>query len=139
MKKKQDWQVILVEFLDKHKDTAFEWGKWDCCIFSNAALKAISGNNVIPKELKWKDEASAQKAIKDYGKTLKGALTKACKKAGMEEIHIGFATAGDLILYKEESELAGIHDGFNIISPTDDGLAVKSPELAVKAWRVPNG
>ena len=139
MKKKEDWQTLLAKFLESHTQTPFEWGKWDCCIFSNAALKAISGKNVIPKELKWEDEDSAMQAIKEYGKTLNGALTKACKNAGMEVIPIGFATAGDLILYKEESELAGIHDGFNIISPTDDGLAVKPPELAVKAWRVPNG
>jgi len=139
MKKKADWQTLLTDFLLDHQDTPFEWGKWDCCIFSNAALKAISGKNVIPKELKWKDEATAMKAIKDYGKTLNGALTKACKASGMEVIGISYATAGDLILYKEESELAGIHDGFNIISPTDDGLAVKDPSLAIKAWRVPYG
>ena len=139
MKKNLDWQNSLDEFLHKHANTPFEWGKWDCCLFSNAALKAICGKDVIPKELKWKDEITAQKAIKEYGKTLKGALTKACKKAGMENISLAFATAGDLILYKEETELAGIHDGFNIISPTDDGLAVKSPQLAIKAWRVPNG
>ena len=109
MKKLPDWQILLDDFLIKHKDTAFAWGKWDCCIFSNAALKEISGKKVIPAELKWKDEESAMKSIKDYGKTLKGALTKACKKAGMEVVPLGFVTAGDLILYKEESELAGIH------------------------------
>ena len=139
MKKKADWQTLLTDFLLDHQDTPFEWGKWDCCIFSNAALKAISGKNVIPKQLKWKDEATAMKAIKDYGKTLNGALTKACKASGMEVIEVAYATAGDLILYKEESELAGIHDGFNIVSPTDDGLAVKDPSLAIKAWRVPYG
>ena len=139
MKKKSDWQVLLIEFIEEHKDTPFEWGKWDCCIFANAALKAISGKNVIPKDLKWKDEKTAMKAIKDYGKTLNGALTKACKGAGMEVIQPAFATAGDLILFKEESELAGIHDGFNILAPTDDGITTKDPSLTIKAWRVPRG
>ena len=139
MKKQPDWQTLLTDFLQEHQETPFEWGTWDCCMFSNAALKAISGEDVIPEELSWSDQESALKAIKDYGKTLQGALTKACKLAGMEVININYATAGDLILYKEESQLAGIHDGFNIISPTDDGLAVKHPRLALKAWRVPDG
>ena len=139
MKKKQDWQILLNDFIEQNKDKDFAWGSWDCCIFSNAAIKAMTGKNVIPKTLKWKDEESAKVAIKDYGKDLKGALTKACKKAGLEEIGTAYMTAGDLILYKEETTLAGIHDGFNIISPTDGGLSVKSPELAVKAWRVPRG
>jgi hypothetical protein len=139
MQKKPDWQKLLNEFLAEHKDKDFAWGEWDCCIFSNAALKAICGEDVIPKELKWTDEKSAQKAIKTYGKTLKGALTKACKAAGMKEINVNYATAGDLICYKEESELAGIHDGFNIITPTDGGFSAKQPSLALKAWRIPDG
>ena len=137
MKKKPDWQVLLNDFLIEHKDTPFVWGKWDCCIFANAALKAISGKNVIPADLKWKDEASAAIAIKKYGKTLGKSLDKAAKEAGLEVIKPAFATAGDLVLYKEESELAGIHDGFNIVSPSEEGLVTKSPELIKKAWRVP--
>ena len=139
MKKKLDWQILLSEFLEQHAFTEFEWGKWDCCIFANAAIKAMSGKDVIPKTLKWKDETSAYKAIKDYGKTLNGALTKACKNAKMESIKPAFVTAGDLVLFKEESELAGIHDGFNIVAPSDGGIQTKSPDLIIKAWRIPSG
>ena len=136
MKKKEDWIDIFFEFVRENKDKPFEWGKWDCCIFANSCIKAMTGQNLIPSTLKWKNEETAMKAIKDYGKTLKGAVTKACKAKKLEEVKPAFITTGDLVVFKEESELVGISDGFNILSPSDDGIEFKSHDLIVKGWRI---
>ena len=64
MKKKLDWQAFLFAYIDENKFAPFEWGKWDCCKFSDGCIKAMTGKSLIPKELKWKNEESAMAAIK---------------------------------------------------------------------------
>ena len=131
-----DWQVAYAEFVAAHRGDSFVWGKWDCVLFSDALIKAITGKSIIPKELKWKTEPEARKAIKAYGKNLLGAVAKAAKASGLKEIPLGFMTQGDLVVYKEETQLCGICDGFHIIGPSDEGLGHKSLELAIKAFRI---
>ena len=136
MKKKEDWIDIFFEFVRDNKDKPFGWGKWDCCIFANACIKAMTGQNLIPSSLKWKDKESANKAIKDYGKTLSGAVAKACKAKKLQTIKPMFVTTGDLVVFKEGSELVGMSDGFNILAPSDSGIEFKSHELITKSWRI---
>lgn len=135
MRKLDNWYMLFFDHAREVKDIPFEWGKWDCCKFSNSFIKKITGKNLIPKDLKWTDEKSAKKAIAKYG-TLNKALTTICKDAGLKTIKPMMVTTGDLVLYKEESELVGISDGYNILSATDDGLTFKSHELVIKAWRI---
>ena len=106
-----------------------------CCLFSNACLKAITGKDIIPKTLKWKDEESAYEAIKKYNGTLGKSVAKACKKAGMREIPKSFVQKGDLVIYKEENELVGIWDGYAVLTPTDDCLGVKNNVDILEVWR----
>ena len=98
MKKLQDWDVRYRKFVQKNKNKPFVWGDWDCCRFVDGLVKEITGEHLIPETLDWTDEVTANKTIKDYGKTL--------------------------------------YDGFNILSPTDDGINVASNDLAIKVWRI---
>ena len=140
MKRLPDWDIKLAEFLKKNRERDFEWGTWDCCIFANACLKEISGQDVIPKSLKWKDEKTAYKAIKDYGETLDKALEKAALAAGMEPIEVQYVTTGDLVVVMDDNKpVAGISDGSRVMSPSDGGYAFSLPSLIEKAWRVPYG
>ena len=140
MKKFGNWEQLLSEFIDKHRNKPFEWGVWDCCVFSDSAVESMTGERVIPKSLKWKDEKDAKKTIKAYGgSTLLKATIKACKDKGLENIDVPYVRNGDIVVYKEKSYLLGISTGFNIVSPSEDGLAFKDNDLAIKAWRIPNG
>jgi len=136
MRKKADWQNIFIEFIEENRFKKFEWGKWDCCLFADACIKAMTGESVIPATLKWNNKETAQEAIVNYGKTLNGALTKACKAKKIKQIKPIYVTTGDLVLFKEETELVGISDGFNILAPSDNGLNVKSHDLIKKVWRI---
>ena len=114
----------------------FEWGKNDCCKFSNALIKQITGEDLIPKKLKWKDEASAMKAIASYGGDLETSIEKACNAKGVGEIDKAFMTCGDLVVYEQNgSSLVGMCNGFGILTPTDDGIAVLDCDLAHRVWR----
>lgn len=136
MKKLIDWEITFNAFVDENKNKPFAWGSWDCCKFSNACIKKITGEDLIPKTLKWKDETSAMESIKKYGKTLLKSIDKACKSKKIAVIDKMYVSKGDLVVYKEETELVGICDGMNILSPSEDGIEVKPTELIIKAWRI---
>ncbi len=136
MKKKKDWQQLFFKFVESNYNKPFVWGKWDCCLFSNACIKAITGQSLIPKELKWKDEETAMKAIKNYGATLGKSIDKAAKAQKLTKINKVFLQCGDLVIWKEESEMCGMYDGNTILCPSDDGLATKPTELALHGWRI---
>jgi hypothetical protein len=137
--KKADWSMEFDNFITKNRFKGFKWGSWDCCKFSNACIKAMTGEDLIPKELKWKNEAEAMKSIKEYGKTLAKSIEKACKSQGVQKIDKAFMQKGDLVVYKEESELVGISDGFKVLSPTDDMVIAKQNVDIISVWRIPNG
>lgn len=114
----------------------FEWGKNDCCKFSNALIKQITGEDLIPKELKWHDEESAMKAIASYGGDIETSIEKACNEKGVGEIDKAFMTCGDLVVYEQNSSsLVGMCNGFGILTPTDDGINVVENSLALRVWR----
>ena len=136
MKKKEDWQPRLFAFIEKNYTKPFSWGTWDCCKFSNAAIKEMTGTNLIPKELNWKDEVTAMKSIKDYGGTLGKSIDKAAKSKKLTPVKKPFLQCGDLVIYKEETELVGIYDGQAIVSPSEDGIEVKPTDLALRGWRI---
>ena len=79
------------------------------------------------------------KSIKEYGKTLAKSIEKACKAKGVQKIDKAFMQKGDLVVYKEESELVGISDGFKVLSPTDDMVIAKQNVDIISVWRIPNG
>lgn len=139
MIKTKDWSIDFDEFLAKNRFKPFKWGSWDCCKFSNACIKAMTGEDLIPKELKWKNEAEAMKSIKEYGKTLSKSIEKACKAKGVQKIDKAFMQKGDLVVYKEESELVGMSDGFKVLSPSDDMVVAKQNVDIISVWRIPNG
>jgi len=135
MKKLPNWQSMFDSFVENN-DFPFEWGKNDCCKFSNAIIKQITGQDLIPEELKWHDEESAMKAIASYGGDLETSIEKACEAKGVGEIDKAFMTCGDLVVYKQnDSHLVGMCNGFGILTPADNGINVLENSLALRVWR----
>lgn len=135
MKKLPNWESMFHSFVENN-NSPFEWGKNDCCKFSNALIKEITGEDLIPKTLKWNDEESAKKAISSYGGDLEMSIEKACNEKGVGEINKAFMTCGDLVLYAQaDSYLVGMCNGFGILTPTNDGINVVANELAHRVWR----
>jgi|TARA_R110000787_G_scaffold65558_2_gene147471 hypothetical protein len=137
MRKSPNWEIKYRKFIEKNKDTPFVWGTWDCCLFADALIKAMTGENLIPKSLHWTDEASAKESIKKYGKTMLGSITRAAKaKKGVNVIGKMYITKGDLVVFKQKTQLVGMSDGMSILAPTDDGILVIPHDAAVKGWRI---
>ena len=138
IKKNADWQNDFQAFIEGARWEPFVWGEWDCCKFADAAIFSYTKAHVIPSSLQWTDEQTAKDAIKGYGKTLLGSLKKACKEAGLAQIESSFITTGDLVLFaSSEGHMVGIADGLALLAPSENGLTVHDPSLAMRAWRVP--
>lgn len=136
MKKKANWNELLFNYFQEVENKPFKWGSWDCCRFSNGAIKAMTGKTMIPSEVKWTSKVSALKAIKKYGGNLIKSIEKACKNKGLKEINPAYMTAGDLVVYDGTDINVGICDGVNIVCVTDDGFTVLPNEKAIKVWRI---
>tara|TARA_Y100001968_G_C18942510_1_gene519392 strand:+ start:8 stop:421 length:414 start_codon:yes stop_codon:yes gene_type:complete len=136
MKKKEDWQSNFFTFIEENRSTPFKWGEWDCCLFANAGVKAMTGEDLIPKKLKWNDEKSALEAIESYGGTLLKSIKKACREKKIESIDKAFATTGDLVVFEEDSELAGLHDGYSVLAPGTTGVVVKKEAKIMEVFRI---
>ena len=120
MKKLPNWEPMFHDFV-KHNNYPFVWGRNDCCKFSNAVIKQITGQDLIPKKLDWHDETS---------------IEKACNAKDVGEIDKAFMTCGDLVVYEQNNtHLVGMCNGFGILTPTDDGVAVLDCDLAYRVWR----
>ena len=137
MKKLTNWESMFHDFV-KNNNFPFVWGQNDCCKFSNALIKQITGEDLIPKKLKWNDEESAMKAIASYGGDLETSIEKACNAKSVCEIDKAFMTCGDLVVYEQShgSYLVGMCNGFGILTPTDDGIGVVNCDLAHRVWRL---
>lgn len=137
MRKKEDWKLQFHQFLKQNKDRSFSWGAWDCCKFTNAAVVAMTGKDLIPSELQWVDEKTAMEAIRDYGKTLGRSVQKAAKAAGLAEIRCSEASLGDVVVIKEDGgEVAGICDGHSVVCPSDGGYTYRPKAQAHKVFRI---
>ena len=138
MKKKQDWILLFDQFIQKYYDKPFEWAKWDCCMFSDAYIKTMTGESLIPKALKWTDEESALKTIREYGKNLNGSIKKAAQAKKLEKIDPNFMQKGDLCVIKQETQLCGISDGHKILGPSESGISRIEYKEILAVWRIPN-
>jgi hypothetical protein len=139
MKKVADWEIEFDAFLSRKLKTPFAWGEWDCVMFTNGFIKAMTKEDLLPKQWKWKTEKEAMQCILKYGKGkgLAHAIQNAVNKTkGIKEIDKSYVTKGDFGVYREESELACVFDGYHALGVNDDGVVVKNNVDIVKAWRI---
>jgi hypothetical protein len=140
MKKLPNWQADLFEFINANKAKGFAWGNWDCCLATNAAIKAMTGRDLIPKELSWSDKKTALKSISTYGNTLLACMDKACSIQGIEELALPYLGVGDFAVFEQNGrEIVGICDGTNLLGVGDNGWQTEPNDAAVKAWRIKRG
>ena len=143
MRKYIDWKPRLREFFDYAKDRKFVFGEWDCVIFTNTAIKYMTGKHLLPKPWKtWISESEALEAIQNLGKGegLANAIDEAIKRSGgLTEVPIISRQMGDIAVVKQETEQVLVCDGYKLVGPSDSGLKVLNEAMPVeyiKCWRI---
>ena len=136
--KKTDWEARLHKFIEANHLKPFTWGSWDCCKFADACIKEMACHNwsLIPKELTWTNEEEALAAISSYGGTLGKSIDKAAKAKDLKQIHKNYLQTGDLVIFEgddgEDSELVGITINGTLLAPSDEGIAAKDIDKALR-------
>ena len=111
-----DWERRLAAFLDANRGRVFEWGTWDCTVFSAGAVEAMTGENpALEFAGKYADETGAKEALRTLGA---GTLLKTLD-GKFERKPVGFAQRGDLVMF---SRSVGIVMGRYALSVGEERL-----------------
>lgn len=133
MRKRKDWKARLHAFFVDSRSRRFAYGRWDCVLFAAGAVAAMGGPDLIPRGLRWRDGASAERTLRALYGGLERAVSESCAK--MKPISADFRL-GDVVIYDgDKGPALGIHDGFGIKSPGADGLVTHALP-ARRGWRM---
>lgn len=119
----------LPDYITAHLKTPFQYGVHDCVLFAVGWAELASGRQYLPN-VTWKDEKSAQRAIKKVG-GLEASFDK-----HLTRIAPNFAKDGDLAL---SGGIAYLFSGPHICGLGKDGLIFKSRMEAECAWTICRG
>lgn len=123
----------LLEFIASRRNTPFEWGVNDCCLFPADALKVLTGiDHASEFRGKYDSELGAAKALKKFGAgDLESTLTQ---KFGQPIAPLS-AMRGDVALIDIDGNTnIGLVFG-NVFCPGDNGLIEQPLSFAKCAWR----
>lgn len=97
-RRKENWPVLLQEFIQGRKAVGFDWKKQNCCFFACDWIRLCT--NVDPaKGLRVKGSTlkGAATLLKSMG-GVEGIATSRCAKHGFPSVAINFAQRGDIVL-----------------------------------------
>jgi hypothetical protein len=130
MSRVSDWETRLSEYIASKRSVTFEWGVEDCCTFSAGAVEALTGVDPVP-EYRGAYSTALQSARVLDGKTMEEVLD-----SKFDEVPIGFAQRGDLVLM---DDCVGVVAGDYAWFISEVGLERVKRGLWEKAWGVGRG
>lgn len=131
MKRFDDWDKRLSNYIASKANEPFSWGNNDCVLFAVKAAECLTGVNTYNSYLGYSTEEEAKEIIRSGG----GLSNILSKHYGSGHRKYLKARRGDIVLIKSDDYQVGIIDdsGQFVILPSDTGL-VREP--LHKIWRV---
>ena len=136
------WQGALDGFLTAHRETRFEYGAWDCCLFACDAIQVMTGVDVaVQFRGRYHSRTEALRAIRDYAgsPSVRAAAGRVTEAYAMPQVDILRARRGDVMLIRRPRDYSlGIValNGTDVITVTPQGLQRIGLLNAVCGWRV---
>lgn len=136
MIRRNDWETALGEYLAKHQNAVFVFGKLDCALFASGAVRTMTGKD-LARGLrgKYRSVAGSVRTLKGLGFDSLAALVD----SKLEAVPVSFAQRGDIVM--DASDSLGVCVGREaLFVGEEDGDAglVRLPMASwVRAWRVP--
>ena len=133
------WPGLLAGYLELHRSTGFEFGRFDCCLFAADWVKLCTGQDPAKGLRGYKSEPGALKLLKEHGGV------RGLADGVFPRVKLAFARRGDLVAYREPSlkgpawacNALGILEGRYGWFATRDGLRPVPRESLLKtAWKV---
>lgn len=134
MKRLDDWQPRLIEYIDRVSQMPFRPGRNDCIIFSAGAVEAMTGKNPAAEHL------GTYRSLSEGDRLLEGLGFKSHVDAVasmFDEIPPLLASPGDLAVVECDLGLSvGIVQGPYIYVVTKEGIGPRLLTDAKRAFRV---
>jgi hypothetical protein len=94
----------------------------------------MTGQNLVPKELRWHDRKTAIEVIRKNGDNFPALVKVILMKAGLKPVEK--PQLGDVTIYKKKDFAVGIYDGFVVRAPSDDGTAAVDKFHITETFRI---
>lgn len=117
--------MTLAEFLTANLGKKFQWGEWDCVLFTGSWIALATGIDPLADLPKWTNEKQAWRIVKKLG-----GLEKAMD-ARFKRIAPNFAKDGDIALVGDR---LCIFSGSQIAGPGPVGIVYVKRTEAICAW-----
>lgn len=140
MKRKYNWQSLLIEYINSCRNSGFIWGELDCGMFAAGAVEVMTGIDPVDKlRGRYKTARGAAGVLKRYaGGKVKEAVAKALESNGFMPVELNYAQRGDIVICPvDDNHAAGICMGTNAIFLDNlDGLIHVPLNKCSMAWRI---
>ncbi len=136
------WQSALDRFLTAHRETRFQYGVWDCCLFACDAIEVMTGVDVAAQfRGRYHSRTEAQRAIRGYSgeASVRSVAERVTGAYAMPQVDILRARRGDVVLIRRPRDYSlGIValNGTDVITVTPHGLQRIALSNAICGWRV---
>lgn len=128
--RKENWDILLAELVESHRNTPFHRGTHDCCTFAADVVFAITGvDHMAGMRGTYSDESGAERILADRG----GLRSILCTALG-SEIPVLCAQRGDVLLSDHDGLWLCV--GRQMVKPGRHGLVAGELRSASAAWRV---
>lgn len=137
-----DWQSRLQSYLDSHRDARFQYGTFDCCLFTCDCVGAMTGHDMAEWfRGKYGTRKQALELIRERtGHTgVKAIAEYAAAECSMRSIPVLMAQRGDMVLVGTGSKaILGVVSliGTDVMCLNKKGIVRVALEHATAAWRV---
>ena len=136
------WQSALDRFLAAQRETRFQYGVWDCCLFACDAIEVMTGVDVAAQfRGRYQSRTQALRAIRGYSgeASVRAVAERVTEAYAMPQVHILRARRGDVVLIRQPRDYSlGIValNGTDVITVTPQGLQRIALSNAVCGWQV---
>ncbi len=93
-----NWPSLLNKYITDNRDKEWEWGVWDCCVFTGGSVLTITGEDPMEEfRGKYHDEDSSNEVLISIGA---GTLYKTLRRKFGKTVHGAAGKRGDVAFYE---------------------------------------
>lgn len=115
-----------------------KWGPNDCCSFLAQGIKAITGKEIRPRQMRsYKSQLGGRRVLKKYG-GVETIVAREFKRCGFPEVPLTMVKRGGAVLYDSPTEgpAAGMCLGRLCAFVGTNGLDFISLDKCRRAWNI---
>lgn len=132
MVRKENWTMLLSDYLTEKRAEPFQWGSNDCLMFAAKGIEALTGENIYAEYEGYSDEIGAKEITEAHG-GVEGIIRKHLGAGSRDVLK---AKRGDVLICKMPQIVAGLLDdsGQYVVMVSPEGLRRIPLKMAWRYW-----